>query len=108
VIGDRRKFLRLLIMIDYDNVASMPGPERAVHRFRLALPHGRGTRPESGGDRAGQPELRPRRDEIKKFRMIEQQLTAEDDEVTPTLKLKRKFVNDKYKAMIESMYGEAA
>jgi long-chain acyl-CoA synthetase len=44
---------------------------------------------------------------IKKFRLIEQQLTPEDDEVTPTMKLKRKFVSDKYKAMIDGMYAEA-
>jgi long-chain acyl-CoA synthetase len=40
--------------------------------------------------------------------LIEHQLTAEDDELTPTMKLKRKFVNEKYKRLIESMYAEAA
>ena len=45
---------------------------------------------------------------IKKFRLIEQQLTAEDEEVTPTMKLKRKFVSEKYKAMIDGMYAEAS
>ena len=43
----------------------------------------------------------------RKLRLIEHQLTAEDEEVTPTLKLKRKFVNEKYKAMIDGMYAEA-
>jgi long-subunit acyl-CoA synthetase (AMP-forming) len=33
---------------------------------------------------------------IKRFYLIEQQLTPEDDELTPTMKLKRKFVNEKY------------
>ena len=45
---------------------------------------------------------------IKKFRLIEQQLTPEDDEVTPTMKLKRKFVSEKYKGMIDGMYAEAS
>jgi long-chain acyl-CoA synthetase len=27
--------------------------------------------------------------------------------VTPTMKLKRKFVNEKYKGMIDGMYAEA-
>jgi long-chain acyl-CoA synthetase len=44
---------------------------------------------------------------IKKFRLIDQQLTAEDDELTPTMKLKRKFVNQKYKELIEGMYQDA-
>ena len=45
---------------------------------------------------------------VKKFRLIEQQLTPEDDEVTPTMKLKRKFVSEKYKGMIDGMYAEAS
>jgi long-chain acyl-CoA synthetase len=45
---------------------------------------------------------------IKKFRLIEQQLTPEDDEVTPTMKLKRRFVSEKYKTMIDGMYADAS
>ncbi len=45
---------------------------------------------------------------IKKFQLLEQQLTAEDDEVTPTMKLKRKFVSEKYKSTIDGMYAEAS
>jgi long-chain acyl-CoA synthetase len=41
---------------------------------------------------------------IKKFHLIEQQLTPEDEELTPTMKLKRAFVNQKYASEIESMY----
>ena len=45
-------------------------------------------------------------EQVKKFRLIEQKLTAEDEELTPTMKLKRKFVNQKYADLIESMYQE--
>jgi long-chain acyl-CoA synthetase len=43
---------------------------------------------------------------IKKFYLIEQQLTPEDEELTPTMKLKRSFVNKKYAPVIAEMYGE--
>jgi long-chain acyl-CoA synthetase len=46
-------------------------------------------------------------EQIKKFCLLETQLTAEDDELTPTMKLKRKFVNEKYIGMIDGMYAEA-
>jgi long-chain acyl-CoA synthetase len=45
---------------------------------------------------------------IKKFRLLEAQLTAEDEELTPTMKLKRSFVNQKYKELIDEMYRGAA
>ena len=36
--------------------------------------------------------------------LIEQQLTPEDEELTPTMKLKRQLVNRKYHELIEDMY----
>ncbi|MCG8491500.1 MAG: hypothetical protein MI743_07795, partial [Sneathiellales bacterium] len=41
---------------------------------------------------------------IKQFRLIDEILTAEDDELTPTMKLKRSFVSKKYKDLIDTMY----
>jgi long-chain acyl-CoA synthetase len=43
-------------------------------------------------------------EQVKKFRLIETQLTAEDEELTPTMKLKRKLVEKKYADQIEAMY----
>ena len=44
---------------------------------------------------------------IKKFRLIDVLLTAEDEELTPTMKLKRSFVSNKYSELIDGMYGGA-
>ena len=41
---------------------------------------------------------------IKKFRLIDQLLDPEDEELTPTQKLKRKVVNEKYADLIAEMY----
>ena len=45
-------------------------------------------------------------EQVKKFRIIDRQLTPEDEELTPTMKLKRKLVNEKYKSLIDAMYEE--
>ncbi|MGE5454081.1 MAG: AMP-dependent synthetase/ligase [Methylocystaceae bacterium] len=43
-------------------------------------------------------------EKVKKFTLIPKEFTQEDGEITATLKVKRKVVNEKYKSMIEAMY----
>jgi long-chain acyl-CoA synthetase len=43
-------------------------------------------------------------EQIKKFFLLDTQLSAEDEELTPTMKLKRKLVEAKYAQPIEAMY----
>ena len=47
-----------------------------------------------------------RAQEIKKFEFIPHDFSISGGEMTPTLKVKRKTVNEKYKALIESMYQD--
>jgi len=97
--------LSCLVMIDEDNVAQW-AQERDVHfsDFRslcrapdvVALI---GEQVEAVNTHFARVE------QIKQFRLIEQRLTAEDEELTPTMKLKRALVNRKYAELIESMYA---
>jgi long-chain acyl-CoA synthetase len=43
-------------------------------------------------------------EQIKKFRILPKKLLQEDGEVTPTMKVKRRYVNETFKDLIESMY----
>ena len=107
VIGDKRKFLSCLIMIDYDNVAKYAQDSNVPFTDFASLCRTREVNDLIWSEIERVNENFARVETIKKFRLIEQQLTAEDDEVTPTMKLKRKFVNEKYKGMIDGMYAEA-
>ena len=108
VIGEKRPYLVSLVMIDHENV------EKFAQDY--AIPFSNYTslcrRPEVQAliqgeiDRVNKSFARV--EQVKKFRLIEQQLTAEDEELTPTMKLKRKLVNEKYKDLIESMYMKEA
>jgi long-chain acyl-CoA synthetase len=50
-----------------------------------------------------QKELAPH-EKIRKFTLFEKPFTIENGELTPTMKIKRKFVEEKYNYIIEKMY----
>jgi long-chain acyl-CoA synthetase len=108
VIGDRRKFLTCLVMIDYDNVAKYAQDANVTFTDFASLCRTREVQDLIWSEIEKVNRGFARVETIKKFCLIEHQLSVEDDELTPTMKLKRKFVNEKYKELIESMYAGAA
>lgn len=44
-------------------------------------------------------------EQIKKYLFLDQEFSIDTGELTPTMKIKRKFVNEKYKTKIESLYA---
>ena len=43
-------------------------------------------------------------EQVKKFTILPKKLYEEDGEMTPTMKVKRNFVNEAFKDLIEAMY----
>ncbi|HMK70268.1 MAG TPA: long-chain fatty acid--CoA ligase [Xanthobacteraceae bacterium] len=108
VVGDRRPYLTCLVMIDQENVEKFAQDSAVPFTNYASLCRAREIQDLIWGEIEKVNANFARVETIKRFHLIEQQLTAEDDELTPTMKLKRKFVNEKYKSEIEAMYRSAS
>jgi long-chain acyl-CoA synthetase len=108
VIGDKRPYLVALVMVDHENVEKYAQDQAIPFTNYASLCR----RPEIVALIQGEIDKVNKRfarvEQVKKFRLLETKLTAEDEELTPTMKLKRKLVNEKYKDLIEAMYAERA
>jgi long-chain acyl-CoA synthetase len=106
VIGDQRRFLSCLVMIDHETVAQFAQERNVPFTNFASLCRATEVQDLIWAEIERVNRQFARVETIKKFRLIEQILTPEDDELTPTMKLKRSLVNAKYKDVIESMYSE--
>jgi long-chain acyl-CoA synthetase len=104
VIGDRRPYLTALVMIDQDNVEQYAQNHSVPFSNYASLTRAREVLEliQTEVDRVNRKFARV--EQIKQFRLLEQRLTAEDEELTPTMKLKRTLVHKKYVALIDQMY----
>jgi long-chain acyl-CoA synthetase len=107
VIGDRRKFLSCLVMIDHETVAQFAQERNVPFTNFASLCRAREVQDLIWSEIERVNKQFARVETVKKFHLIEQILTPEDEELTPTMKLKRSFVNRKYQDVIDGMYREA-
>ena len=106
VIGDRRPYLVCLIMIDQENVEKFAQDNDVPFSNYVSLTRSVEVQKLIGEEIERVNKQFARVEQIKKFRLIEKKLGAEDEELTPTMKLKRKLVSQKYAELIESMYRD--
>ena len=104
VIGDKRKYLTALIMIDQENV------EKYAQDHKVPFSDFRSLCRASEIVDLIKREVDQvnhefaRVEQIKDFRLIDVLLTAEDEELTATMKLKRATVEKRHAALIDAMY----
>ena len=106
-LGDRRNYVAALFTLDPDRLAEEAGkagsPARepataaACPRFRAYL------------DRQVEAVNRTlaRYEQVRRYAVLPGQLTVAGGELTPTMKLKRRVINEKYAAEIEALYSAA-
>ncbi|MEZ5044268.1 MAG: long-chain fatty acid--CoA ligase [Saprospiraceae bacterium] len=104
VIGDRRKYLTAIIVLDEENINKYAQD----HKIQYATYF----------DLADHPAIKKLIDaevnevnrhlanveHIRKYKILSKRLYQEDGEMTPTMKVKRSFINESYADLIESMY----
>jgi long-chain acyl-CoA synthetase len=104
VIGDKRPYLVVLVMIDQENVEKFAQDRDIPFSNYASLTQSKDVQDliQAELDRVNTKFARV--EQVKKFYLLQNQLTAEDEELTPTMKLKRKLVEKKYAEAIEAMY----
>ena len=108
VIGDKRPYLTCLIMIDHENVEKFAQDHDIPFTNYASLCRATEIRDLIWQEIQAVNVNFAQVETIKRFALIERQLTPEDEELTPTMKLKRSFVNRRYAAEIDAMYRERA
>jgi long-chain acyl-CoA synthetase len=87
VIGDRRPYLTALITLD-EAAKDLSDPRKLIQEVV----------DEVNADKASF-------EQVKRFAVLERDFSAEEDEVTPTMKLKRKIVAEHFADEIEQLYA---
>jgi long-chain acyl-CoA synthetase len=104
VIGDKRKFLTSLIMIDEDNVVKYAQDNKIQFSTYKDLTQNEEILRLIQAEVHKVNETLSRVEQVKKFAVLPKKLYEEDGEVTPTMKVKRKYVNEAFGDLIEAMY----
>jgi long-chain acyl-CoA synthetase len=104
VIGDRRAYLTVIVMIDQENVEKYAQDHAIPFSNYASLTRAKEVQDLVWSEVEKVNRKFARVEQIKRFYLLDTQLSAEDEELTPTMKLKRKLVEQKYAERIEAMY----
>jgi long-chain acyl-CoA synthetase len=99
VIGDRRKYLTALVTLDDAAARKLAGGGAALHESPAIQASIQKTIDEVN-------ETLARVEQIKKFTVLSRAFAIDTGELTPTMKIKRKVVAEKFAPEIEAMYRE--
>jgi long-chain acyl-CoA synthetase len=106
VVGDRRRFLSALITLSTDQLGSLQksGAFAGKDLEEIAASDLVQQRVRNAVDRANLQLARY--ENIRTYRILDREFTIESGEMTPTMKLKRKVIEQNYADVLESIYEE--
>jgi long-chain acyl-CoA synthetase len=104
LIGDRRMYLTALIVPDFDALKEYADSRGIPYDDTIELSqHPTINRLIEEEISSIQKDL-ANYERVRKFTLLEKQFTIEDGELTPTQKVRRKAIEERYKHLIDSMY----
>ena len=105
VVGDGEKFLSALVQIDFENVGQWATERRLAYTNFRSLTKLAEVRDLVAAeiDRANEG-LAPV-EQVRAFRLLDKELDHDDNEVTATMKVRRKIIYEKFAPLIAELYG---
>jgi long-chain acyl-CoA synthetase len=104
LVGDGKKYLTALIVIDEDNVSEWAQARKLPFTTYTDLTQNEDVQKLIAAEVDTVNKTLSRVEEVKKFRLLPKRLAQEDGEVTPTLKVKRSSVLAAYQHLVAEMY----
>lgn len=104
IIGDNQKYIAALVTLDSDALAKFAREEGIKTKGHTELTKHEKVITKVAADIEAANEKLASYMKVKKFKILPTSFTVETGELTPTLKIKNKVVNQKYAAEIESLY----
>mgnify|MGYP005991944161 CR=1 FL=1 len=106
VIGDRRKYLVGLVQLDYENTGLWAEHEGIGYTTYKDLATTAEVVAMIQGEVRRLSDQLARVEQVKKVSILTKELDEDDDELTATQKVRRKVIEQRYCALIESLYAE--
>ncbi len=105
-IGDRRKFVSALVVPNFDALEAYAAQAGIAYGSRQELVTNEAVHAFYEQRIASRADELANYEQVKAFTLLAEPFTQETGELTPTQKIRRKFVAEKYAAEIEAMYPE--
>ncbi|MEX0856414.1 MAG: long-chain fatty acid--CoA ligase [Gemmatimonadota bacterium] len=106
LLGDRRKFISLLLVPDFANLEDWAKTSGVKASNRSELLRDPGVQKLIETEVAKELEPVSRVERPKKIVLLEEPFTIEDGSLTPTQKVKRRVVEERHRAVVDSLYEE--
>ena len=107
LVGDQRNYLTALIVPNFDSLVRWAGYKKISFSSHAELIQNPLVIAKVASRVERVNEQLSNYERIKKFTLLDQEMTLEGGQLTPSLKVKRRVVNQMYAPRIEGMYGQS-